>query len=150
MSERITNSEFLAVMDEAFKRGQELKFTPSGSSMLPMLDGADDTVTLGKKPDRLKKYDVAFYRRPSGQLVLHRVVKVCRDGTYTFCGDNQLVYEPGVKHEDILALMTAFSHDGKARGISDFSYRFYIHRMMTKKRLRKFLGRVYRKVFKRR
>ena len=149
MSEHISNREFLAVMKEAFKRGQELKFTPSGSSMLPMLDGESDTVTLGAKPDRLKKYDVAFYRRASGQLVLHRVVKVSRDGTYVFCGDNQYGYEPGVKHEDILALMTAFSRGGKDRQTTNPSYRFYIHRMMAKKRLRRCLGRVYHMFFKR-
>ena len=87
MSDRISNQEFLAVMEEAFKRGQKIKFTPSGTSMLPMLDGKNDTVTFAPKPDKLKKYDVAFYRRKkSGQLVLHRVVRVCTDGSYVFSG----------------------------------------------------------------
>lgn len=149
MSERISNEEFLTVMEEAFKRGQKIKFTPSGSSMLPMLDGVNDTVTFAPKPDKLKKYDVAFYRRKkTGQLVLHRAVRVCKDGTYTFSGDGQFYYEPGIRDEDILAVTVAFTHKGKPHTVSDLSYRLYIHRMMLKKRLRMFALKVYRRVFK--
>ncbi len=149
MSERISNREFLAVMQEAFSRGQQLKFTPSGTSMLPMLDGMNDTVTFAEKPERLKKYDVAFYQRNNGQLVLHRVVKLCGDGSYVFSGDNQYYYEPGIRDENILALMVAFTHGDKEHTTDDFSYRLYIHRMMLKKRLRIFAVKVYHKLFKR-
>ena len=148
MSERISNSEFLAVMQEAFSRGQELKFTPSGRSMLPMLDGVNDTVTFAPKPDRLKKYDVAFYRRPTtGQLVLHRVVGLDKNG-YIFSGDGQFFYEKGITDEDVLALMVAFTHNGKDHTPKDLPYRFYIHRMMFKKRLRITAIRIYRRLFK--
>lgn len=149
MSERISNQEFLAVMEEAFRRGQKIKFTPSGTSMLPMLDGVNDTVTFAPKPDKLQKYDVAFYRRKnSGQLVLHRVVRVCKDGTYVFSGDGQFYYEPGITDEDILAVMVAYTHQGKAHTASDLSYRFYIQRMMLKKRIRMFALKVYHRFFK--
>ena len=46
MSERLSNKEFLGILKETFKRGQELRFTPTGRSMLPMLDGVNDTVTF--------------------------------------------------------------------------------------------------------
>lgn len=149
MSERISNEEFLAVMEEAFRRGQKIRFTPSGRSMLPMLDGVDDTVTFAPPPDKLKKYDVAFYRRrKTGQLVLHRVVKVCKDGRYVFSGDGQNYDEPGIVHADILALTVAFTHKGKDHTTADFSYRLYIRRMMFKKRLRMFAVKVYHRLFK--
>ena len=149
MSERISNKEFLAVMEEAFKRGQKIKFTPSGTSMLPMLDGVNDTVTFAPKPDRLKKYDVAFYRRKkSGQLVLHRVVRVCKDETYVFSGDSQFYFEPGIRDEDILAVTVAYTHNGKAHSTTDLSYRLYIRRMMLKKRIRMIALKVYHRVFK--
>ena len=149
MSERISNREFLAVMQEAFDRGQQIRFTPSGTSMLPMLDGENDTVTFAPPPKRLKKYDVAFYQRANGQLVLHRAVGFSDDGGYIFCGDNQYNYEYGITDENILALMVAFTHKGKKHTTGDVSYRFYIHRMMLKKRLRKIAVKVYRKIFKR-
>ena len=65
--------------------------------MLPMLDGENDTVTFAPKPERLKKYDVAFYQRgETGQLVLHRMIGFSKDGGYIFSGDNQFYYEYGV------------------------------------------------------
>lgn len=150
MSERIPSDEFVAILQESFARGQELIFTPTGTSMLPMLDGVRDTVTFSPKPERLRKYDVAFYRRPkTGQPVLHRMVGFDKDGGYIFSGDSQYYYERGIGDEDILALMTAFTHNGRAHTVSDLSYRLYIRRMMFKKRLRIFLSKVYRKIFKR-
>ena len=131
-------------------RGQVLTFTPSGTSMLPMLDGKTDTVTFSPKPERLQKYDVAFYMRPqSGQLVLHRMVGFTADGEYIFSGDNQYYYEYGIGDNDVLALMTSFTHNGKEHQITELSYRFYVRRMMLKKRFRIFAGKIYRRVFKR-
>ena len=136
-------------MQESFDRGQELIFTPSGSSMLPMLDGKHDKVTFSEKPDKLKKYDVAFYvRRKTNQLVLHRMIGFTKNGEYIFSGDNQYYYEYGVGDEDVLALMTSFTHNGKQYAVTDFSYRFYIRRMMLKKRLRMFAVKIYHKIKK--
>lgn len=148
MSEYISPDAFVAIMQESFDRGQELIFTPSGTSMLPMLDGKSDKVTFSVKPDKLKKYDVAFYvRRRTDQLVLHRMIGFTKSGEYIFCGDNQLSYEYGVGDDDILALMTSFTHNGKEHQVTDISYRLYVRRMMLKKRLRRFAGRVYHKIF---
>lgn len=144
MSEFISPDDFVALMRESFERGQDLIFTPSGSSMLPMLDGKKDKVTFSPKPDKLKKYDVAFYvRRNTDQLILHRMIGLTRDGEYIFCGDNQYAYEYGIEDKDILALMTSFEHRGKKHTVTDRSYRLYIRCMMFKKHLRRFLGRVY-------
>ena len=132
-------------MRETFDRGQELTFTPSGRSMLPMLNGTGDKVTLSSKPDRLKKYDVALYLRPgTGQLVLHRMIGFDRKGGYIFCGDGQYVYEYGVSDGDVLALMTAFTHDGSEHSIDEPAYKRYIRRMLLKKRVKALLIRIYR------
>lgn len=149
MSEHISNADFLAVMNEAFWRGQQIRFTPTGTSMLPMLDGVSDTVTFAPSPERLKKYDVAFYQRANGQLVLHRVVGLKKDGSYVFSGDGQFYYEYGITDDNILALMVKFTHNGKEYKTDDYSYRLYIRRMMFKKRLRIFALKVYHKLFKR-
>ena len=147
MSERIPQADFLAILYESFERGQDIVFTPTGTSMLPMLDGKTDEVTFSPAPDKLKKYDVAFYvRRRTGQLVLHRMVGFDKNGGYVFSGDNQYYYEYGVKHEDILALMTSFTRKGKKRSVTDLSYRFYVRRMMIKKRIRIILSKIYRKL----
>ena len=150
MNERISYSDFIEVMQECFRLGQNITFTPSGVSMLPMLGADDDCVTLSPKPDRLKKYDVALYVRPkTNQLVLHRMVGCTKSGEYIFSGDNQYYYEYGITEDNVLALMVAFHHNGKDIQSDDPSYRRYIRRMMLKKRLRIFAGKVYRAIFKR-
>lgn len=147
MSEHISDADFIAVMNEAFSRGQQIKFTPTGRSMLPMLDGVTDTVTFDKKPAHLHKYDVAFYQRPNGQLVLHRVIDIADDGSYVFSGDGQYYYEYGIIDENILALMVAFTHKGVEHSVSDTSYRLYIRWMMLKKRSRILAAKIYHRIF---
>lgn len=133
------------MMQEAFRRGQEITFTPSGTSMLPILVGDRDMVTLSPKPDRLRRYDVALYRRPkTNQLVLHRLIGFTDDNGFIFSGDNQYTYEYGIRDKDILALMTAFVHNGKEYRTNEFSYKLYIRCMMFKKRITHFSHRVYR------
>ena len=137
MSERISNREFVEVLKDTFDRGQDLIFTPSGVSMLPMLDGKTDKVTFSVRPKRLKKYDVLFYIRPStGQLVLHRLVGFGKDGTYVFSGDGQYYLERGVRDEDIIAIMSSFTHRGKRHEVNEVPYNLYIRMMMIKKMLR--------------
>ena len=58
-----------------------------GTSMMPLLDQNTDTVRLVQAPVRLRKYDIPLYVRPSGEHVLHRIVKVC-DNHYVIRGDN--------------------------------------------------------------
>ena len=148
MIETISNPDFLALMEEAFKRGSTVCFTPSGSSMLPMLNGTTDTVTLSQKPPELKPYDVIFYVREGGVFVLHRIVRCEKDGSFTLSGDNQYYLEEGVRYEDVKALMTSFTHKGKECSVTSFSYRFYIRRMILKKRIRMCLSAIYHRVFR--
>ena len=149
MSEQIAADEFVELMQDSFSRGQMITFTPGGRSMLPMLDGREDKVTFSPKPAHLQKYDVAFYRRPAtGQLVLHRMVGFERSGGYIFSGDGQYYYEYGITDDDVLALMTSFTHRGRRHSVKDFGYQVYIRCMMLKKRLRILLSKIYHKIFK--
>ena len=63
-----------------------------------------------RPPERLRKYDLPFYTRDSGQYVLHRIVKVNADGTYTLRGDHQIVNEQGVRPDQIIRPSVAFRH----------------------------------------
>ena len=68
MNSSISPNDFVELMQDCFSRGQTITFTPSGNSMLPMLDGKSDMVTFSPAPKRLKKYDVALYRRNGNSL----------------------------------------------------------------------------------
>lgn len=91
--------------------------------MLPLLRQGRDTVKLSPVTGDLKKHDVALYRRDDGTYVLHRVAKA--GDTYTFVGDNQYVLERGIRQDQILAIMSAFTRDGKEISVTDPGYRCY-------------------------
>lgn len=112
-----SSSFFALALEALYSEGgeeREVAFTPGGISMHPTLRDRRDTVYLVKPPGTIKKYDVALFRRDNGEYVLHRVVKVCRDGTYVFRGDFQTELERNVRREQILAVMAAFQR-GKRR-----------------------------------
>lgn len=91
--------------------------------MLPMLRQGVDSVELSSLPDRLEKYDLPLYQRSNGQYVLHRVVAVGE--AYTCVGDNQFDLETGVEHNQMIAIVSAFTRDGKRIESDNPAYRLY-------------------------
>ena len=116
----------MPIVRERLDAGQSVKLSPRGVSMRPMLREGKDSVLLSPPPQRLKKYDIPLYRRSDGKYVLHRIVKA-RDGVYTCVGDNQCRREHGVRHESVIAVVTAFNRAGKDCSVESFSYRLYCH-----------------------
>lgn len=111
------------LMMERLAAGQSVRFSPKGTSMLPMLRHGKDTVVLSPVPERLKKYDLPLYQRDNGQYVLHRVIRV--GTTYTCMGDNQFTPEAGLRHDQMIGLVTAFSRKGKEYTVQHTGYRLY-------------------------
>ena len=101
----------------------ELTYTNVGVSMLPMLRQGRDSVVISPVTAPLAKYDLPLYQRENGQYVLHRVVAV-GDG-YTCMGDNQFAKEPGIAHDQIIAVVTAFYREDKEYSTRAVSYRLY-------------------------
>ncbi len=104
-------------------------FFPKGTSMLPLIRQGRDSVIVEKKNGRLKKYDVALYKRDDGTYVLHRVVRVKRD-TYTMCGDHQFVYEHGVREDQVLGAMTELYRDGESFDLNSKEYKRNVRKMV--------------------
>ena len=113
----------LPLIKECLAAGQAVRFSPKGTSMLPMLRQGIDSVVLSPLPQKLKKYDLPLYRRQNGDFVLHRVVKV--EDTYTCIGDNQFQLERGVCHEQMVGIVTAFYRNKKRWKVSSAAYWAY-------------------------
>lgn len=107
-SKLISLEDIYPIMMEMFSEDGSFTLTITGCSMFPTLLGGRDRVTLVKPPERLKKNDLPLYRRKNGQFVLHRIVRVEADGSYTCCGDHQWVLEKGITQEQIVALAVGF------------------------------------------
>ena len=124
-------------------------FQTVGNSMEPLLHNRKSTVVIAAKQERLKRYDVALYHRPTGEYVLHRVLKVL-DEAYLICGDNR-VWKETVPEEWIIGVMTDFYPDEHSDPISCSSkiYQKYLKTLPQRYiflKMRSFAGRVRRKV----
>ena len=115
--------DLMPLIREQLSLGKTVRFSPRGTSMLPMLRQGIDKVVLSPLPQRLKKYDLPLYQRDNGQYVLHRIVEVGE--TYTCLGDNQFDKESGLKPEQMIALVTAFTRGDREYSVTDWRYRVY-------------------------
>ncbi len=115
--------QLMPIIQEQLREGKCVRFSPRGTSMLPMLRQGIDSVVLSPLPEKLKKYDIPLYQRDNEQYVLHRIVKV--GDTYTCRGDNQFVIESGIRHDQMIAVVTAFTRGEKEYSVIEPGYRFY-------------------------
>lgn len=131
----------MPLIRERLDAGQSVSFSPMGTSMLPMLRQGIDTVEISPLPETLKKYDLPLYQRENGQYVLHRIV---RSGEAFACaGDNQFVLEYPVQPAQMIALVTAFTRNGKRIEVTNPGYRFYCHFWCFTRPLRYLLKRCW-------
>ena len=122
-NKEIQLEQLIPLIRESLASGQNVRFSPRGTSMLPMLRQGVDAVVLSPLPKVLRKYDLPLYRRDSGQYVLHRVVRVGE--TYTCVGDNQFSLETGLRHEQMIAVVTAFTRGNREISANSFWYLLY-------------------------
>lgn len=115
--------QLMPLIRETLAAGKTVRFSPRGISMLPMLRQGIDSVVLSPLPEKLKKYDLPLYQRDDGHYVLHRIVDVGE--TYTCIGDNQFDYEHGLRHDQMIALVTTFTHGDRQIPVTNLGYRVY-------------------------
>lgn len=112
--------------EDVLARDGRLVYTNVGGSMMPMLRQRRDLLIIERPRGALRKYDIPLYKRDSGKYILHRILKVRKDG-YVLCGDNQWRREYGVTDRQIIGVLTAFVRDGKEIPVTDRRYRLYVH-----------------------
>ena len=110
-------------LEEILTRDGKLVYRTKGVSMEPMLRQNRDLVVISVPSSRLRKYDVALYRR-GGSYVLHRVIDVKDDG-YLIRGDNTFSLE-SVPDDAVIGVLTAFKRKGKDFDVNHPSYRRYV------------------------
>lgn len=123
---QVTLAELEPLIREAFEEGKGFWLPVTGTSNLPTLTGGRDEIILGRVDRPLKKRELPLYRRDSGQYVLHRIVSVQRDGTYTCCGDNQWTKEPGIRPDQIIGCVIRITRKGKTFPVENLIYRSWV------------------------
>ena len=115
-----------SIKEELLKNGNII-FPNRGTSMLPLLREGRDVMIIHKKKKgkRFRKGDAVLFERANGDLVLHRISDVLRDG-YLIIGDNCTEKEH-VKEKNVLGIMTGVIRDGKKTiKVTDPLYRLYL------------------------
>ena len=146
--------QLMPLFRERLQMGKTVRFMPRGISMLPMLRQGIDSVVLSPIPEKLKKYDLPLYQRDNGKYILHRIVAV--GDTYTCIGDNQLEKEYGVRHDQMIGLVTAFYRGNQYHSVDELGYKTYCRLRYLHIRIRrvfhwriKKLKRIVKKLVKR-
>ena len=109
--------------EEILARDGRLVYKTKGVSMEPMLKENRDLVMIGVPSPRLRRFDVALYKR-NGSDVLHRVMRV-KDGYYLIRGDNTFRMET-VPFENVYGVLTGFVRKGKDHSVTEKGYRAYV------------------------
>ena len=143
----VNTREYVGMLKELTEEGKEVSMMIFGSSMAPFLIHARDMIYF-KKPDRkLKKGDMVFFQRETGQYVMHRIWKIRPEGYY-IVGDAQTQIEGPVKREQIFALITKVRRKERWMKPGDFWWEFFEHVWLHMIPLRHVLMRWYAKVIK--
>lgn len=138
----VDTREYLDVLRELTEEGKEVSLLISGSSMAPFLIHERDSVWF-RKPDRpLRKGDIVFFRRDSGQYVMHRICRVEADGYY-LVGDGQTQVEGPVRREQIFGLIFCVRRKGKKLWPGDFWWDFFEHVWLALRPVRPAVVKLY-------
>lgn len=121
----VDTKEYLDVICSLLREGRrEVSVPVAGSSMSPFLHHGD-TVYLDPVEVLPKRGDIVLFTRPSGQYILHRVVKVNADGSYIMLGDAQTQRERIESAASIHGIVVSALHKGKLLTPKSFRWRIF-------------------------
>lgn len=126
--------------------GVELPLLVTGNSMSPFLIGGRDAVYLTRLERPARRGDILLYRRTGGGYVLHRVYRAGPEGL-TMVGDAQQVLEPGIRQEQVLAVVHRAERKGKLLVPGSFWWDFFEKVWIRIIPARRILQGIYSKVF---
>jgi len=145
----IASDILLPEIERLLDEGKDVRFTPSGVSMRPFIEGDRDSVILSPLKRAPKRGDVLLARMPGAKgqntYILHRLIRIERDpknekeNIYILQGDGNLAGEEVCKREWLVALVTAIERPSGRKKCLTRGYLWY-----ALKPIRKYLLKIYR------
>ena len=126
MGTKIDTRQYVSVLRELTEQGEEASMLVLGGSMAPFLVHERDCFCFEKPKRELKKGDMVFFQRVSGEFIMHRIYKISKEG-YFVVGDAQNYIEGPIKREQIFAYVTKVQRKGKWIEPGDFWWEFFEH-----------------------
>lgn len=109
--------------EEILARDGRLVYKTKGVSMEPMLHQERDLIIIKPARSRLKKFDVALYRRGK-DYVLHRVIGH-EGNVYLIRGDNTYCIER-VPESAVIGVLSRFVRKGREISVKNGLYQMYV------------------------
>ena len=107
---RIANDILIPELARLLAEGKEVRFTPSGVSMRPFIDGDKDSVVLAQLTRAPRVGDILLVQSETlcgkQTYVLHRLVRI-EDVHYVLQGDGNLAGEERCEQGDIIGRVIA-------------------------------------------
>lgn len=143
----LNTREYVGMLKELVEGGDTVSMRIVGSSMSPFLINNRDIIVF-KAPDRkLRRGDMVFFQRDTGQFVMHRIYSVKKDGYY-MVGDNQTQIEGPIRPEQIFALIIKVKRKDKWLEPGDFWWDFFEKVWSRSIFMRRAITRIYSFVHK--
>ena len=124
MNVDVDTREYVSVLKEMVEQGLEVSMMISGTSMEPFLIHNRDRIYFQKPKRPIKKGDMVFFRRTTGEYVMHRVMKV-RGHQYYLAGDHQTFLEGPIEEKQIFAKIVSVERAGEWLTEKDKLWKFY-------------------------
>lgn len=123
---KIANDILIPELERLIREEKEVRFTPSGISMRPFIEGERDSVVMSVLTGNPKKGDILLARvGVDGQktFVLHRLIRTVNDKNgqtlYVLQGDGNIEGEEICGREDIIARVIRIERpNGKRKYLS--------------------------------
>lgn len=137
--------EYISTLRDLVKEGHDVSLIVSGSSMSPFLIHHRDTIIFGPVEGSLRRGDMVFYERPSGQYVMHRVRRVRPEGLYLI-GDAQTQTEGPLSPSCVFAIVKAVRRNGLLLDDKSWQWRFFATIWLRVIPLRPLIIKFYKKI----
>ena len=122
----ISEEKLCSMIKDCVEKRGVFPLTVTGSSMCPTLSPLRDMVWLvspGIRPPA--KGELLLFLRTDGSLVLHRLVRIQKDGTYLMNGDGQSWTETTTA-DRVLAVVREIERKGRRFSVDNRKYRWYV------------------------
>lgn len=143
MIERVVDTnEYVSVLRELAEEGRVVSMLVVGSSMSPFLCHKRDYIYFTKPDRELRRGDMVFYQRDTGQYVMHRIYKRKKDDYY-MVGDAQTQIEGPLRGDQIFARIIKVKRKGRIIEPGNFWWEFFEHVWIRIIPLRKVIEKLY-------
>ena len=150
----VDTREYIEVLKDLTEQGQEVSLTVYGTSMEPFLKHKRDRVSLRRPENPLRKGDLVFYQRRSGEYIMHRIVNI-KEHQYYLAGDHHTCIEGPVERQQIFAVVTGVQRKGRWMTENHRVWKFYsrwwrwlLPLRRIGNRLRHGAGNLYRRILR--